>query len=115
MATTLALDPRIQVPDSVTLRDETHPLNVVQCTTAIQNQAAADATYDIPTPKRFRPGEKEGFRSSWGSTNLLLAIGLFVFLLVVWIYTRRKTRSLYTFFLLLAFAAMFFMNMHFNA
>ena len=110
MATTLALDPRIQVPDSVTLRDEAHPLNVIQRTTAIQNQAAADAVYDIPTPERFRRGEKEGFSSPFrflGATDLLLAVGLLVFLLVVWLNIRGKTRALYSFILVLAFAVLF--------
>ncbi len=112
MATTLALDPRIQVPDSVTLRDEAHPLNVVRRTTEIENQAAADAVYDIPTPERFRRNEKEGFRSPFhlGQTDILFVIGILVFVLVFWFYVRSTTRALYVFFILLGFAVFFLVH-----
>ena len=50
MAAMIALDPRLQVPDSVTLADPGHPLNVVKMAKEVEAQAAADSIYDIPTP-----------------------------------------------------------------
>ncbi len=110
----IALDPRLQVPDSVTLADPGHPLNVVKMAREVQGQAAADAMYDIPTPERFqrrgeRPGgQKEGFLSpSFGPTDVALAVGLLVFLFLVWLYVRNTTRHLYIFLLFLCFALLF--------
>ena len=108
MATTLALDPRIQVPDSVTLRDDDHPLNVIRQTTEIQNQASMDSMYDIPTPERFR--KREGFRSFQGPNDIILVIGILVFLAIFWVYVRNTTRPLYVFIVLLAFAALMFLR-----
>ena len=109
----IALDPRLQVPDSVTLADPGHPLNVVKMAREVQGQAAADAMYDIPTPERFRRsgerlGQKEGFLSpSFGPTDVALAVGLLVFLFVVWLYVRNTMRRLYVFVLCLSFALLF--------
>jgi hypothetical protein len=106
----IALDPRLQVPDSLTLADPAHPLNIVRQTREIQNQAAADAMYDIPTPERFRRsgGKAEGFRSPFdGPTDIALAVGLLGLLLVFWLYARNTTRSLYTLVIGLCFALLF--------
>jgi hypothetical protein len=107
MATTLTLDPRIQVPDSVSLRDDAHPLNVLRKTTEIQNQATADAKYDIPTPERF----KEAFRSPFqGPSDIVLAIGILVFLGVFWLYVRNTTRGLYVLVIMLVFSVFFLIH-----
>ncbi len=109
----IALDPRLQVPDSVTLADPGHPLNVVKMAREVQGQAAADAMYDIPTPDRFRKGEKEGFGSPFrffGTTEIVFVIGILIFLLVVWLSVRSTMRSLYVFVLMLAFAVFFLIH-----
>lgn len=112
MATMIALDPRLQVPDSVTLADPGHPLNVVKMAREVQGQAAADSMYDIPTPDRFKRGQKEGFSSPFGlsSSDIVLAIGILIFLLVVWLYVRNTVRSLYVFVMVLCFAVFFLIH-----
>ncbi len=106
----IALDPRLQVPDSVSLADPGHPLNVVRMAREVQGQAAADAMYDIPTPERFRR-TKEGFRSPFqGPSDLLLAVGLLLLLLVVWLTVRTTLRALYTLVLVICFALFFYIR-----
>lgn len=108
MATTLSVDPRFQIPDSLPTSDPSHPVNLIQSIYEVQNQAAADSAYDIPTPERFRQGKKEAFRSPFqGNADYVLALGVLVLLALIWVYVRDTTRTLYLFVLLLAFSGMF--------
>ncbi len=111
MATTLVVDPRLPIPDSLSTRDPSHPANLARASQEIQNQAAADARYDMQTPKRFRCGNQEGFRNPiHGPPDILLALGLLLFVFFVWLAVRNDTRALYTLVLLLAFALFFLVH-----
>jgi hypothetical protein len=108
MATSIVLDPRFPIPDSLSKNDPSHPLQLVKTATMVQNQAAADTKYDLPVPERFRQGKKEGFRSPFdGPGDFAIAIGLLIFMIFVWISVRNSTRTLYPLILLLGFAALF--------
>ncbi len=109
MATILTLDPRFPIPESLSSNDPSHPMNLVKTATEVQNQAAADTKYDIPTPERFR--KKEGFRSPFnGPSDIALAAGLLAFLVFVWFAIGSTMRSLYIFVLMLAFGIFFLVH-----
>ncbi len=110
MATTLTLDPRFQVPDSLATTDPAHPLNLMRSAIEVQNQAAADSVYDMPTPERFRE-KKEGFRSPFhGPSDTILAVGLLVLAALVWFSARNTVRPLYMFLFVLALGVFFLIH-----
>lgn len=84
-------------------------MNLVKTATEIQNQAASDTKYDLPIPERFR--KKEGFRSPFqGYSDIILAIGLLLFLLLVWWAVSTTVRSLYILVLVLGFGIFFLVH-----
>ena len=110
MATTVTLDPRIQIPDSMSSRDPAHPMNLLRNNQQIQNQAAADARYDMTPPKRFggKSGATEPFRNPIeGPPDILLAIGILLFVAILWVSLRDTTRPLYALVLFLGFSVLF--------
>lgn len=108
MATTITLDPRFPVPDSMDTTDPSHPLQLVRSGIEVQNQAAADSKYDLQTPERFKRGAKEGFSNPFaGIGDILLAVVLLVFVGFIWMAVGNTTKPLYTFVLLIGFAVLF--------
>ncbi len=108
MATTIALDPRFPIPDSLSTTDPSHPLQLVKAGIQVQNQAAADSVYDLKTPDRFKNGKKEGFRSPFeGLSDIVVAAALLVFVGIVWLAMTNSMRPLYPLVLLLGFAVLF--------
>ena len=111
MATLVALDPRFPIPDSLSTTDPAHPMNLTRAAIELQNQAAADSVYDIPTPERFRKRNVEGFRSPFhGPTDYMLALGLLAFLALIWLYAKETTRPLYSFLLVLVAGILFLIH-----
>ncbi len=109
MTTLISLDPNMPIPDSLTLEDASHPANIVRNSREIQNQAAEDARYDLKVPDRFRgTGRKEGFATiGLNRDNILLAIGLCIFIAVMAIAVRGRLGNLYILVVTLGFAALF--------
>ncbi len=115
MATTVSVDPRFQIPDSLPTSDPSHPLNLVRTINEVQNQAAADSQYDIPTPDRFKQGggssKKEGFRSPFhGPSDYILVLGILMLLGIVWLYVKDSMRTLYILVLMLMFGILFLIH-----
>jgi hypothetical protein len=61
MVQLLTLDPRFPLPDSLSLSDPSHPLNLLKQTKETQEQAAKDREFDPPLPKRL--SIKEAFQT----------------------------------------------------
>ena len=61
MVQLLTLDPRFPIPDSLSLSDANHPLNLLKQTKETQEQAAKDKEFDPPLPKRL--AVKEAFQT----------------------------------------------------
>jgi hypothetical protein len=73
----------------------------------VQAQAAADAQYDVAVQRK----KIEGFRSPFqGPADFVMAVGLLVLVLFIGLAVRNTMRSLYTFVILLGFAAMFLIH-----
>lgn len=108
MATLLTLDPRLPIPDSLAVDDPAHPLNIMKVAREVQAQAAADAQYDVAVQRKKTV---EGFRSPFqGPGDVAMAVGLLLLVLFVWFAVRSTMRGLYTFIILLGFAAMFLIH-----
>lgn len=125
MATLLTLDPRLPIPDSLAIDDPAHPLNIMKVAREIQAQAAADAQYDVAVQRKkvegFRSpfqgpgdtshqGKSEPRSSKAGRGDFAMAVGLLVLVLFIGLAVRNTLRSLYTFVILLGFAAMFLIH-----
>ncbi len=75
MSNLLTLDPRFPVPDSLSLSDSSHPLNLVKQLRETQAQAAVDKEFDPPLPKRLP--RKEAFQAEQ-PIGLLILVALVV-------------------------------------
>ncbi len=74
MSQLLTLDPRFPVPDSLSLSDSSHPLNLVKQLRETQEQAAVDKEFDPPLPKRLP--RKEAFQARQQNAAFLILIAL---------------------------------------
>jgi len=84
MSNLLTLDPRFPVPDSLSLSDSSHPLNLVKQLRETQAQAAVDKEFDPPLPKRLP--RKEAFQAEKPFGLLIL-----VALIVVGFYSMSRS------------------------
>jgi len=97
MSTLISLDPRFPIPDSLTLSDPNHPMQLMKKAREIQNQAAADTKYD---PLAAQEGFQNYFPDKY---NVLIVLGLLLFLFIIKLVLGGTTRSAYIVVLFIGF------------
>ena len=114
MSQIVPFDPRFPIPDSMGTDDPHHPINLTKRAMELQNQAAADMTYDPPPPKRFKGSEsfrtrsKEAFRNPFeGPSDWIMAIGLLLLLGIIHFYSKDSLKPMYILILTLVIAILF--------
>jgi L-asparagine transporter-like permease len=92
----------------------------------LQNQAVSDTKYDLPLPKRFkgresfqtvsektgssrtRSSQTESFKNPFqGPADWIMAVGLLVFLVIIYFYTKDTMRTMYILVLTIVVALLF--------
>lgn len=76
MVELLTLDPRLPVPDSLSLSDPAHPLNLLKQIKEAQDQAAKDKEFDPPLPKRYTITETFQVEHRLQSVFFILTLGV---------------------------------------
>jgi hypothetical protein len=76
MSLTYTVDSRIPVSPDVNTKDPSHPNNVVRDLNYLENQAAADAKYDVPAKRKY-----EAFDNRFSLNTYLIVFGSSLFIL----------------------------------
>jgi hypothetical protein len=86
--------------------DPNHPYNLTKRSMEMQGQALSDSKYDPPIPKRFKG--RESFKNPFqGPSDWVMAIGLLVFLIAVYFYSKDTMRGIYILILTTVVALLF--------